>query len=104
MRIGIRVMVCATVVAVFLAFVCKAAGAELRSVVQSDEKSSVVVVHIYDEAQGESAVGSESGRQRECPFKSLVNGFFGSGCNVNYRLTGWILSDKCDVGPMKEPF
>ena len=28
---------------------------------------------------------------------SLVNGFFAFGCKVNYGLTNWILSDKCDT-------
>jgi len=28
---------------------------------------------------------------------SLINGFFAAGCRVNYRLTDWILSDKCEI-------
>jgi hypothetical protein len=26
-----------------------------------------------------------------------INGFFAFGCCLNYRLTDWILSDKCDA-------
>ena len=28
----------------------------------------------------------------------LINGFFAFGCRVNYRLTSWMLSDKCCAG------
>ena len=28
---------------------------------------------------------------------TFINGFFAAGCRVNYRLTDWILSDKCEI-------
>lgn len=27
----------------------------------------------------------------------FINGFFAAGCKLNYRLTDWILSDKCEI-------
>jgi hypothetical protein len=30
--------------------------------------------------------------------------FFAFGCRLNYRLTTWILSDKCEVGGMMAPY
>lgn len=30
---------------------------------------------------------------------NAVNRFFSFGCRVNYRLTDWMLSDKCEEGP-----
>ena len=31
------------------------------------------------------------------PVGRLINGFFAVGCSVNYWLTDWIVSDKCDM-------
>jgi len=41
-----------------------------------------------------TSAGSASGATRR-----PISRFLAFGCRVNYRLTDWILSDKCDAGP-----
>ncbi len=48
---------------------------------------------------------SESPTSKNSPSSATrrpVSRFLAFGCRLNYRLTDWILSDKCDAGPARD--
>ncbi|GAB4346036.1 MAG: hypothetical protein Kow0099_26920 [Candidatus Abyssubacteria bacterium] len=97
-----RAIVCLAVVAVFLVCICGVVGAETSDRLEDGESLSCAVDRCTHMCGNGGVANTEP--ERGCVFKKLVNGFFGAGCTVNYRLTDWILGDTCDAGPMKEPF
>ncbi|NQU09063.1 MAG: hypothetical protein HQ583_10895, partial [Candidatus Abyssubacteria bacterium] len=97
-RISLRSICC---IAAILGFVIAFSG-------DADAKTNFARKHekaAPQETKTETAVAPDHHSPPSCsPSKkslpkgigSLVNGFFAFGCKINYGLTDWVLSDKCD--------
>ncbi|UCD58671.1 MAG: hypothetical protein JSV16_06065 [Candidatus Hydrogenedentota bacterium] len=99
-RTGCMRRICVALAVAGLVFVCPQAVVATGSLAGAGEQAA------YEEpaplAEGSLCQDAEPCRSPSkgpCLTRGiggLINGFFAFGCRVNYGLTNWILSDKCD--------